>query len=59
MSDYSKQRSGTGGKGQPRHKEHNAPGGAKNPFGARPDKATLVARLAEKAAKVREDKKEG
>lgn len=58
MSDYSKQRSGTGAKGQPRHKEHNAPGGAKNPFGNRPDKAELVARLAEKAAKARADKED-
>lgn len=38
----------------PRHKEHNAPGSEKNPFGKRPSKEALVARLkarAEKAAK--------
>ena len=38
-------------KGAPRHKEHNAPGGPKNPFGQRPDKAALVAKLAEAARK--------
>ena len=53
MPDYGKQYSGTAGKGQPRHKEHNAPGSSKKPFGSRPDKAELLARLAEKAAKAR------
>lgn len=28
------------------HKEHNAPGSDKNPFGARPDKKELLARMA-------------
>jgi hypothetical protein len=42
-------------KGAPRHKEHNAPGGPKNPFGARPDKAALVAKLAEAAKKTPKD----
>lgn len=59
MADYSKQKSGTAGKGQPRHKEHNAPGGAKNPFGQRPDKAALLARLTARATRQRdEDAKE-
>jgi len=56
MSDYSKQKSGTGAKGQPRHSEKNAPGGVKNPYGSRPDKAALVAKLAEKAAQSRNPK---
>jgi hypothetical protein len=57
MADYSKQKSGTGVKGAPRHKEHNAPGGPKNPFGARNDKAALVAKLAEAArSKAKEEK---
>lgn len=38
-------------KGVPPHKEHNAPGGPKNPYGARPDKAALVAKLAANAKK--------
>jgi hypothetical protein len=35
------------------HREHNAPGGATNPFGRQPDKAALVERL-RAAAKKRE-----
>ena len=35
----------------PRHKEHNAPGSEKNPFGKRPSKEELVARLKAKAEK--------
>ncbi len=35
----------------PRHKEHNAPGSDKNPFGKRPSKDELVARLKAKAEK--------
>jgi hypothetical protein len=38
-------------KGTPRHKEHNAPGGPKNPFGQKSDKAALVAKLAANAKK--------
>ena len=33
------------GKKAPKHKEHNAPGSAKKPFGQRPDKAELLARM--------------
>jgi hypothetical protein len=43
--DYSKSGSAKAGKNQPRHKEHNAPGSAKNPFGTRPTKAELLARM--------------
>ena len=55
MADYGKQKSGTAPKGTPRHREHNAPGGPKNPFGARPDKAALVARLAAAARRATDD----
>lgn len=34
----------------PKHTEHNAPGSAKKPFGARPDKAELLARMKKAAA---------
>ncbi|WP_297773191.1 hypothetical protein [uncultured Roseovarius sp.] len=40
----------TGGK-LPRHKEHNAPGSDKNPFGKRPSKEELIARLKGKTEK--------
>ncbi|PYE84915.1 hypothetical protein [Pseudoroseicyclus aestuarii] len=50
--DYSKSGGTKGPKGQPRHKEHNAPGGDKNPFGKRNDaKADLVRKLKEAAQK--------
>jgi len=48
-----------GGKGTPRHKEHNAPGGPKNPFGQRPDKAALVAKLADAATAAKAKPKQG
>jgi hypothetical protein len=51
MADYSKQFSSTAAKGTPRHKEHNAPGTDKNPFGGKKPKADLVAKLAEAARK--------
>ncbi len=35
----------------PRHKEHNAPGTDKNPFGKRPSKEELIARLKAKVEK--------
>lgn len=37
------------GSNAPRHNEHNAPGSQKNPFGKRPTKEELVARLKAKA----------
>ncbi len=49
MPDYGKQKSGKSAGGAPRHSEHNAPGGRRNPFGARADKAELLNRLTEKA----------
>jgi hypothetical protein len=33
------------GTNAPRHSEHNAKGSAKNPFGAQPQKAELLARM--------------
>ena len=54
MSDYSKQKSGTAAKGQPKHREHNAHGSEKNPFGRPKPKAELLAKLAEKAKKPQE-----
>jgi len=40
----------------PRHTEHNAPGSDKNPFGKRPSKDELVARLKAKVVKVDKDR---
>ena len=54
MSDYSKQKSGTAAKGQPKHSEHNAHGSDKNPFGRPKPKAELLAKLSEKAKKPQE-----
>lgn len=39
----------------PRHKEHNAPGGPKNPFGNRQTKEELIAKLKEQAEKNKSD----
>lgn len=43
--DYSKMGGARGSKGAPRHDEHNRKGTAKNPYGARPSKAELLARM--------------
>jgi hypothetical protein len=43
--DYSKSGSAKFGKGTPRHQEHNAKGTDKNPYGARPTQAELLARM--------------
>ena len=51
MADYSKQKSGTASKGVPRHKEHNAAGTDKNPFGGKKPNPDLVAKLAQAAQK--------
>ncbi|MCC7321483.1 MAG: hypothetical protein IT542_10975 [Rubellimicrobium sp.] len=51
MPDYGKQKSGNANRGAPGHREHNAPGGRKNPFGTRPDKTALLARMKEQAQK--------
>ncbi len=52
--DYSKSGSIKGPKGAPKHREHNQPGGRKNPFNSRPSKEELLAKMkanAEKAKK--------
>ncbi len=49
--DYSKSGGAMPGKKAPRHKEHNAKGTDKNPFGGKEDKAALLARMKAAAAK--------
>ncbi len=56
--DYGKSGNPKLSKGAPRHQEHNAPGSEKAPFGKRPSKADLLARMkaaAEAKAKVTKD----
>lgn len=53
--DYGKSGAVKSGKNTPRHKEHNAPGSTKNPFGNRPDKAELLARM-KAASEAKKDK---
>jgi hypothetical protein len=55
MADYSKQKSGNPQKNRPPHREHNEPGGPKNPFGARNDKAALLERMKANAQKAKDD----
>ena len=43
--DYGKSGAPKTGKGTPRHREHNAKGSDKNPFGQPAPKAELLARL--------------
>ncbi|WP_294608641.1 hypothetical protein [Roseovarius sp.] len=43
------------GNNAPRHKEHNQPGGPKNPFGARQSKEELIAKLKKQAEKKKSD----
>ena len=43
--DYSKSGTPKAGKNAPRHKEHNAKGSDKNPFGGKETKAELLARM--------------
>ncbi len=43
--DYSKSGAANMLKKGPKHKEHNEPGGKKNPFGKREDKAELLAKM--------------
>ena len=45
MADYGKQKSAKPARNNPRHREHNEPGGPANPFGARPNKAELLERM--------------
>lgn len=49
--DYGKSGAAKTGKHAPRHKEHNAKGSDKNPFGKQPPKAELLKRMKEAAAK--------
>ncbi|MDI3336984.1 hypothetical protein QKW60_11230 [Defluviimonas aestuarii] len=49
--DYGKSGAAKTGKHAPRHKEHNAKGSDKNPFGKQPSKAELLKRMKEAAAK--------
>lgn len=49
--DYSKSGSVTLPKKAPRHAEHNAKGSAKNPYGSKPSKEELLARMKAAAAK--------
>ena len=59
MADYSKQKSGKPQKNRPPHREHNEPGGPKNPSGARSDKAALLERMKANAQTVREQDGQG
>jgi hypothetical protein len=49
--DYKAQGTPKKGGKIPRHNEHNAPGTDKNPFGKRPSKEELIARLKAKTEK--------
>lgn len=49
--DYSKSGSVTMPKKAPRHTEHNAKGTQKNPYGSRPSKEELLARMKAAAEK--------
>ncbi|TNJ39753.1 hypothetical protein [Phaeobacter sp. B1627] len=51
--DYGKSGAPKAGKNRLRHSEHNAKGSAKNPFGQRPAKADLLARLKATAQKTK------
>jgi hypothetical protein len=59
MADYSKQKSGKPQKNRPPHREHNEPGGPKNPFGARNDKAALLERMKANAQRTKGPDGEG
>lgn len=51
--DYKAAGAPKGAKGQPRHTEHNAYGSKKTPFGKRPTKAELLARMKANAEKAK------
>jgi len=53
--DYGKSGPNTKAKSAPRHSEHNAPGTEKKPFGAKPDKAALLARMKAAAEAKKQD----
>lgn len=54
MADYGKQKSGKPQANRPPHKEHNEPGGPRNPFGKRDDKAALLERMRANAQKAKD-----
>ncbi|MDE3120145.1 MAG: hypothetical protein KGK00_00100 [Paracoccaceae bacterium] len=43
--DYSKSGGQKSAKNAPKHREHNAKGSSGNPFGAKPTKTDLIARM--------------
>jgi len=49
--DYGKSGAAKQGKNKPRHNEHNAKGSEQSPFGQRPSKADLLARMKAATAK--------
>ncbi len=51
--DYAKTGAAKMAKNTPRHKEHNEPGSDKNPFGKRPSKEELLARMKAAAEKTK------
>ncbi len=53
--DYGKSGAPKLGKNKPRHSEHNAKGSSKNPFGQKPTKADLLARMKAAADKGKAD----
>ena len=53
--DYSKMGGARDPKGAPRHDEHNRKGTAKNPYGAKPSKAELLARMKAAAKATQKD----
>ena len=53
--DYGKAGNPKSGKNTPRHSEHNAKGTTKNPYGARPSKEELLARMKAAAEAKKED----
>jgi hypothetical protein len=55
IMDYGKSGAAKMASKTPRHKEHNEPGSTKNPFGKRPSKEELVARMKEAAQKARDE----
>ena len=59
MADYGKQKSGKPQKNSPPHREHNEPGGPKNPFGQRNDKAALLERMKAQAQKPKDEAGQG
>lgn len=53
--DYGKSGNPKKGSNKPRHQEHNAKGSEQNPFGKKPSKAELLARMKAAALKGKDD----